>query len=722
MSKVYLMVKKYKHSIFTLVCLFFIEVVYGQAQVNMSDYLSQRFLRYVKTVPREEIYVHSDRDDYISGEDIWFNVYLIDRQTFKPSVTSRIVYFELLNNKNRPVVQKRVLIDNGSGPGQIVLPDTLSTGTYKIRAYTSWMKNFLPYNCFVKNISVYNALSHKDLKVVPQSSIRNKNITSQLITTPGVSLRVNNSKTDVLDLNLTTDDKFRTANNNICYLFIQTHGNINRVSAEKIKDTTTTITVSKSLLSSGVNQITIFNSKGEPVCERFIYTPEKKSEFISINSADSSKLRSKINVEVGTSTPLSLSSLTNLSISVAPVATEGVDDIDDYLIFGTEFGLPGETILNTQKQASQMIDSVLLDVRSNWIDWKQVLSANPPHFDFPFEKEDHYILGKLRGDQKVDNAQNYLLLCTPGKEATFQYAKTDKNGNFSFKVNIDEEMKDLIFVPADIIKDHVIEIASPFSDQYLHAAENVDSSSERIPDYISKLSVNHQVQKIYDTPSTGAPLSPVLKPVNRLRFYGKPDFELVLADFIKLPTMTEVIFELMPGVSLKKKRVGYEISITYHVMDNQYTTYPCLMIDGVVINDASLIVGLDPEYVEKIDVVREEYLVGKYHFHGLINVITKTADFSNVTLPDYMIRMPYKVVSQVSQFVSPDYTSTDKKESHIPDYRNTLYWNPSVKLNKDGKAGIEFWTSDNKSDYVVNVQGITAEGKTVSLKKIIRVK
>jgi hypothetical protein len=87
-----------------------------------------------------------------------------------------------------------------------------------------------------------------------------------------------------------------------------------------------------------------------------------------------------------------------------------------------------------------------------------------------------------------------------------------------------------------------------------------------------------------------------------------------------------------------------------------------------------------------------------------------------------MIRMPYKVVSQVSQFVSPDYTSTDKKESHIPDYRNTLYWNPSVKLNKDGKAGIEFWTSDNKSDYVVNVQGITAEGKTVSLKKIIRIK
>jgi hypothetical protein len=61
-------------------------------------------------------------------------------------------------------------------------------------------------------------------------------------------------------------------------------------------------------------------------------------------------------------------------------------------------------------------------------------------------------------------------------------------------------------------------------------------------------------------------------------------------------------------------------------------------------------------------------------------------------------------------------------ESRIPDYRNTLYWNPSVKPDKDGKAIIEFWSSDNKSDYIINIQGITEEGRTFSLQKIIKVK
>ena len=84
---------------------------------------------------------------------LWFSVYLIDRQSAKSSGDSKIVYFEILNPDNRPVVQKRVSLEQGYGPGQVVLPDTLSSGVYTIRAYTNWMKNFLPENCFKKVLS-----------------------------------------------------------------------------------------------------------------------------------------------------------------------------------------------------------------------------------------------------------------------------------------------------------------------------------------------------------------------------------------------------------------------------------------------------------------------------------------------------------------------------------------------------------------------------------------
>jgi uncharacterized protein YfaS (alpha-2-macroglobulin family) len=61
------------------------------------------------------------------------------------------------------------------------------------------------------------------------------------------------------------------------------------------------------------------------------------------------------------------------------------------------------------------------------------------------------------------------------------------------------------------------------------------------------------------------------------------------------------------------------------------------------------------------------------------------------------------------------------KKSRIPDFRNTLYWNPSVKTDSEGKALVEFWTSDFVSDYEVNIQGITPAGKAFTLRKIIKV-
>jgi len=186
--------------------------------------------------------------------------------------------------------------------------------------------------------------------------------------------------------------------------------------------------------------------------------------------------------------------------------------------------------------------------------------------------------------------------------------------------------------------------------------------------------------------------------------------------------MGEIFFELLPGVSMKQKKSKYEITVTEHIGDAILVSSPAIMIDGVIISDASLIENLDPEIVEKIDVVKGKYQVGKYVFPGIVNVITKSADFNSVPLPDYMIRMSYRVIDPILSFVSPDYSSEEIRESRIPDYRNTLYWNPSVKPGKDGKAKVEFWSSDNKSDYMINIQGITQDGKLLSIRKVIQVK
>jgi hypothetical protein len=546
--------------------------------------------------------------------------------------------------------------------------------------------------------------------------------------TRSATLRVDRSKQDVLELFVNTDNKFQSENGNQFYIFIQTHGNIDHISTERITGSVTKVVIPKSQISPGINQITIFDSTGQPVLERYIYTSGRRNNNLILHSDDSCGLRNKVTLDLALDKGLTdtLRSA-ELSISVAPLISDHeIIKMDDYLIFGSEYGIINRGILpdgNFDEIPSEVIDSLLLNVKSNWINWAEILSGRIPKIKYQKENEDNILSGKLlTKDQQAIHSSENLFLCIPGKVPTFQYAKTDNEGKFNFHIPADELVKDLVIMPEDNDAGYKIIIESPFSDQYPNFSLSADSSSEQIAPLISKMSVNHQVQTIFGIHSDGGPIVPKDTPYISERFYGKPDIELILSDYVSLPVMSEVIFELLPGVSLKKKKSGYEFSITEHINDGLVVTSPTLMIDGVIIKDASLIVSLDPETVEKIDVVKGKYEVGKYIFTGIINVITKAGDFMSVPLPDYMMRLPYRVVEPVLSFVSPDYSTEERMGSRLPDYRNTLYWNPVVKPDKYGKASLEFWSSDNKSDYVINIQGITQEGKVISLKKILEIK
>jgi hypothetical protein len=368
------------------------------------------------------------------------------------------------------------------------------------------------------------------------------------------------------------------------------------------------------------------------------------------------------------------------------------------------------------------MDSLLLTVKSNWINWESLFSNDLQFFKYPPEKENHYLSGRLlTADLQPVYADEILLMSTPGKEACFQYTRTDQEGNFDIRIPIDDEPKDLILQPDIESKNQRIYIESPYSDQYLPYEIVVDSSGKTLPPLVLRQSINYQVRKIYGSSSVGDCLTPAIPPIKSRRFYGKPDFELIMKDYIKLDSMPEVFFELVPHVTLEKVNSVYEISIS-DAFNKRLEGTPCVMIDGVIIKDLSVVANLAPDLIENIDVVWEKYRVGNYLFNGIVNLISKTGDFSNGTLPVDAMRLHYRVLDPVCSFVSPDYLSPEIKNTPVADYRNTLYWNPAVKPDKNGRATIEFWTADIKSDYIINLQGITSEGKTVSLSKIIKVR
>ena len=72
-----------------------------------------------------------------------------------------------------------------------------------------------------------------------------------------------------------------------------------------------------------------------------------------------------------------------------------------------------------------------------------------------------------------------------------------------------------------------------------------------------------------------------------------------------------------------------------------------------------------------------------------------------------------------AEFYAPAYATEKARRSMVPDYRTTLYWNPTVKLDNTGQATVEFYTSDAPADYDITIEGITQTGKIVRTVKII---
>lgn len=66
------------------------------------------------------------------------------------------------------------------------------------------------------------------------------------------------------------------------------------------------------------------------------------------------------------------------------------------------------------------------------------------------------------------------------------------------------------------------------------------------------------------------------------------------------------------------------------------------------------------------------------------------------------------------EFYSPQYPDADKSLYTRPDYRTTLYWTPTLRVSRDGKAEVNFYSSDVSKEYVVTLEGISDNAKPVS--------
>ena len=97
---------------------------------------------YIRTVPNDRTYVQTDRDTYFTGETVWFTAWYTDDVTGIPVRRNRVSYVELVDETGVPLEQLTFAHLNSHVEGSVELPLDIPSGTYYLRVYHNWQKQF----------------------------------------------------------------------------------------------------------------------------------------------------------------------------------------------------------------------------------------------------------------------------------------------------------------------------------------------------------------------------------------------------------------------------------------------------------------------------------------------------------------------------------------------------------------------------------------------------
>ena len=301
------------------------------------------------------------------------------------------------------------------------------------------------------------------------------------------------------------------------------------------------------------------------------------------------------------------------------------------------------------------------------------------------------------------------LLGAPNKIIRSYVSQSNTEGNIYF------EMKDFfdaqrIFVSVldeknDSIK---IQINDPFSAKL--------SSYNALPFRLSPATEQALIQKSVAMQSLSV-FQPdyvgkySLTQTDSINFYGKADEDYLLDDYTRFKSMEEVMREYVPGVFVKKKKDDFIMRVINKPVNRLFEKHPLVLLDGVPVFNANKVMEYDPLKIRRLEVMTRLYYVGALEANGVVSFTSYKGLAEGLEIDPNSISLDYNGLQRKKEFYSPDYSTVPAIQSRLADFRDLLYWNPSLSLEKDGKINIEFYSSDKTGKYEISVQGITKEGQ-----------
>ncbi len=95
-----------------------------------------------ENIPHEKIYVDYNTSLLFPGEYLLYSVYNVEEDNGEVSNFSKIAYVEMIGKDDSVIFKQKIELKNGRGSADFFVPTNTPSGSYKLIAYTNWMKNF----------------------------------------------------------------------------------------------------------------------------------------------------------------------------------------------------------------------------------------------------------------------------------------------------------------------------------------------------------------------------------------------------------------------------------------------------------------------------------------------------------------------------------------------------------------------------------------------------
>ncbi len=529
----------------------------------------------------------------------------------------------------------------------------------------------------------------------------------------GIVMSVNNLNSENLEVNIqknSTTDKYVS-------IVLQGNGEIHYYAKTVITANGTSIKIPKSNLKSGVSQLTVFDLNTQlPLTERLVFINGVQPLNVKVTTNKKryhtrEKVAVKIKVNDNNKQPVQA----NFSMSVSNRSAKGIqENIYSYLLLSSELkgNIENPNYYFQNNDSTSKIDLDYLMLTQGWrrFVWKDILNPNLDKHQYTAESGMFNIHATVSAEGKqVANEEMSILLL---KQLKAYQTKSNEKGIID--VSIQDYVGEETFI---YLRKNNRGKAIEIDNTYYNLPPQFISTKNAY--YTKQRDINLNLKnQLINLTYHGRTQERDIKIFNEYfdnnynNFYDKL---IVLSDYTAFLNMPELFKEVVANVALRKNKEGKnELHIYSRDLKVKYEDQPLYLINGKPTFDTDFILNLDISTVKSIGIIHSPKnlsLFGNIGKHGVLAIntsgeINKAHENNIVTASGYHI---------TKEFYTPKYETQEAKKNTIPDFRSVLYWNPNVITDKNGEATIEFYTSDEISDYNITLEGISSTGQIGTL-------